>query len=953
MNDKSLIQELQNEVLKRNRLCQKNKGSIYTFDPFGKDPFTFKNVNEYKNNVKFTLDKCTAPIFNRDTDKSGRYYPRIPSKVACNIVAGVWDKDAIKRSSKHHKGVCWLSEKDAKCGAHLQGESPKELNNSKTQCRSDKECSWVKFSKSHDCISKQSKGKSRRIKVVDPPSNMPLDITSPKNKIEDFLYDWYSGKKDVAPPKTSQLIGHGNRCVLNADKTNTITSRNKSRTWKKLSVEELKELNPTKQHDAYLLIEALGPKQFEIYENLYKRRREAKYSFEKQKLYPYWIDENDESMYDDYQSALYPSVPQSVVNMVSKQIAKTGSTNRGLLVWHSTGSGKTCTATGVMDAFWDTTKKIIFTSSIDAIASNPDYKFHECAMNLYPRFQQGEFKGEKDVVLENISNAFTKRGVRFLSFAKLANRLQKTAQLIKLLGTHIKAKKQNASKPSKKNGNPEQSIQEIINNLDEKTLKTILKQAKITDWNDIIDLNNTVLIIDEVHNLFRPLPNQKQKYKFLEEQLVDVNKFPHLKVVILTATPGDNITDIMKLLNIVRDPTHTEITSPDVNDAASIENFKNSIRGTVSYFDMSSDLTKFPKLVNNQFNKTFMSETQFSKYIEAYKSVNQSMTDFDSLVKKNQLNKFWQGPRKYSNMLFKMEKGMQLTEFSSKLPALLEIITKQPSEKHYVYSSFYENRGSSQGIREIARQLEAIGYEKLTYDQAKKINKLNQQLNPKKRFILAIQSEITSKSSKTTSGENLHEMIRIFNSEDNKKGEIIHVFLASQGFNEGIDLKAVRHIHIFEPLITMASDQQTIGRARRYCSHAQLDRDKGEWDVNIHRYFSEIPIIINNDENIENDISHITNELDKMKGKRGASFKGKRDLLKEELKLMKKQQKEQSKQGVFVDIKNIDDFIFKEAQNKMKDLLVIHMAIKEAAIDCKLLQKFHSTDQNNKIACAF
>ena len=63
-------------------------------------------------------------------------------------------------------------------------------------------------------------------------------------------------------------------------------------------------------------------------------------------------------------------------------------------------------------------------------------------------------------------------------------------------------------------------------------------------------------------------------------------------------------------------------------------------------------------------------------------------------------------------------------------------------------------------------------------------------------------------------------MLKIYNSEANKNGEIVHMLLASQGFNEGLDLKDVRHIHIFEPLVTMASDLQTIGRARRFCSHA-------------------------------------------------------------------------------------------------------------------------------------
>ena len=47
-----------------------------------------------------------------------------------------------------------------------------------------------------------------------------------------------------------------------------------------------------------------------------------------------------------------PSISQSVVNMMMKKIAENqASTNRGIICWHSTGSGKTCTAGGVIDAW--------------------------------------------------------------------------------------------------------------------------------------------------------------------------------------------------------------------------------------------------------------------------------------------------------------------------------------------------------------------------------------------------------------------------------------------------------------------------------------------------------------------------------------------------------------------------------------------------------------------------
>jgi len=67
----------------------------------------------------------------------------------------------------------------------------------------------------------------------------------------------------------------------------------------------------------------------------------------------------------------------------------------------------------------------------------------------------------------------------------------------------------------------------------------------------VINLDDCVLIIDEVHNLFRPLLTQKKQYSMLEKLLLS-KKFPNLNVFILTATLGDNPSEIVKLLNIVK-----------------------------------------------------------------------------------------------------------------------------------------------------------------------------------------------------------------------------------------------------------------------------------------------------------------------------------------------------------------------------------------------------------------
>ncbi len=506
----------------------------------------------------------------------------------------------------------------------------------------------------------------------------------------------------------------------------------------------------------------------------------------------------------------------------------------------------TAVATGVMDAFWDSDKKIIFVSSNDAIASNPDFVFHKLAMTFFGRFKKPPFIGvDENETLKKIQLAFKKRNVRFLSFARLANRISPTHR-------------------------------------------------------DHINLDECVLIIDEVHNLFRPLANQRKQHELLESHLIGKKfKHPKMKVVILTATPGDNVRDVLKLINIVRDYGTPEITAPNYNDSSSIKKFKNQIRGLISFLDMSSDDTKFPKIIDQAPVRLPLSDKQTKKYMEAYKTVKDAQKNYEELLKKNALDKYWAPARKYANSLFTFEKKMSLDEFSSKIPQVLALLQKYPSEKHYLYSSFYTKMGyGGHGVIAIAKTLNDQGYEMLTYQDAKKYNKSGKLPPPKKRYILVINTELG-----TQAGANLHELLKIYNHPENKNGELIHVMLASNKYNESIDLKDVSHVHLFEPLVTMAAEKQAIGRAVRFCSFANKDRSKGEWKVLIHRYLMDLPAI----------------DMSKAKNK----------------------------------VENIDQKILDDSREKFKELFTIYNCMKESAIDCRLLKEFHSLTSGQEIQCEF
>lgn len=608
------------------------------------------------------------------------------------------------------------------------------------------------------------------------------------------------------------------------------------------------------------------------------------------------------------------SQPQTVVNMILKGIAEKKSSNRGLLVWHSTGSGKTCTATAAMDAFWETDKNIVFVSSIEALASNPPEAFMECGVRLFPRFKQNRNKPFEEQV-QIVKKQFEERGIRFFTFAQLAHFL--------LIAHPLKMKS---------------------------------KEQEIYHRNF---LKNAVLIIDEVHNIFKPLPHQKTEHDALKKFLQDYSN-PYaqdLKVVILTATPGENPKEIIELVNMVRDKKAPKITKPNWENPSEVRKFSQSLRGLISFFEISSDLTKYPKVVHKDPYVVPMSMTQYKKYTEAFKEMDPSDKDYDTLEKEEKTDRFYKPARKYSNTLFNFEDNISLYEFSSKMPVLLNNIKKYPDEKHYVYSTFFENRGfGGQGILAIAKIMEKeLGYTRLSLQECRDFNKKGTLPTMKKRYVLATTTELNEPG--RTIGQNLKELTRIFNNPANKNGDYVHVFLASNRFNEGVDFKALRHIHMFEPLLSSNKEIQTIGRGARYCSHKDLDLEKGEWIVNVHKYLADFPIetklfdlpsMKTKVENTEKQLPAIEAELLKIKGKRGkevatlrAQLKDTIQSIKQDLALYRKDLKEiediHPNNYEMVDIKITND-----VKERLKEITMVLNIMKQASIDCKLFQKFHA-----------
>lgn len=83
------------------------------------------------------------------------------------------------------------------------------------------------------------------------------------------------------------------------------------------------------------------------------------------------------------------------------------------------------------------------------------------------------------------------------------------------------------------------------------------------------------------------------------------------------------------------------------------------------------------------------------------------------------------------------------------------------------------------------------------------------------------------------------DLIRKFNDKNNADGSIIQLMLLSGAVAEGIDLKRVRHVHITEPYWNYARINQVKTRAIRFNSHIDLPAD--QQNVQVYMYLSTYP----------------------------------------------------------------------------------------------------------------
>ena len=554
------------------------------------------------------------------------------------------------------------------------------------------------------------------------------------------------------------------------------------------------------------------------------------------------IKENNTCETDDFKLAPY--------QIFLKNYISNDTPYNSILIYHGTGTGKTCSAISIAENYRDVyhreNKKIIILSSGNIKQGwynniyNPSKLLDQCTGSTYGYLanDQEDTKMKRDKLV--------KKYYDFFGYLKFANRIRdiyddecKIKYNEKIINIPIyKLSPLNKSKTIDIGDKVSWKIDNTTN--EGQVIEIIKKSHKFKEICNHI-YSDRVLIIDEAHNIKGDGGKSDDNMKYIKLLIQNTR---NLKLILLTATPmynkAEEITEILSLLyaNDKRDDTHLKGLFKD----GVLQNKKllsESVNGYVSYVKGGVD-NKFPKKLYPKDNiieisknlplyECKMKNYQHQKYLWIYSNINtETKLTKDSILKQcsniiypnnsKNIDKYYgkEGLKQIINYnsttnKYKYKGGVEkiftkdnIIKYSTKISMLLENI-KNSEGIVFIYSQYIIS-----GILPIMLALEENGYS----NYSENILETSGSKNGHKYISLTADQTIS---------KNNNALIEICRSWENRNGDKIKIILGSNVATEGLDLKNIREIYIFDPWYHLKKLEQIIGRGIRYCSHTDLD----------------------------------------------------------------------------------------------------------------------------------
>mgnify|MGYP001239643360 CR=1 FL=1 len=547
---------------------------------------------------------------------------------------------------------------------------------------------------------------------------------------------------------------------------------------------------------------------------------------------------------------------------------------RGLLCYHGLGSGKTILMIGVIAKFMqaEPTRTILVLLKPSLIQNFNDDLAKIDTITLFGKDISDEERQKR-----------IKQQINVITFESIANRLNgftKWDLEINKIATREKKK----GNPVKEHGNG---------------LAGIMDGRICPDTKEEPMLNNTLVIIDEAHNLVTPrdakYPPEAKAYSVLSA----LRRALNCRIILLTATPMRNEPfEIGILINMLKHESsktrfdevyYTRKMSKAFVDIVDIpetkklfnetfmytdefgnqkiqneELFMQKCKGLISYYPVDNLYTKFAKKIPHTI-EVDMNDNAFMEMRD------KMQTEITSLNKVNHTSCL-QHPRQClssrqtSNVFGHNYKKVDMSidkMNASKLEEMARIIDKEePIGKQFAYSFF-----DIQGVYALSKILIRNGWTKLeSYDLRKSLkpayqnyvainnSKFEEIFNlplsdpncprkeelPHQKCFVVLGLRESDKKEFALWKEKIIKLY--FNIDSNYKGKQINLLIGNKKYSEGISLQAIRSVHVTEPPTSTALHSQVVGRGVRGCSHKLL-KFPDEWEVKVYNYISTHPTL--------------------------------------------------------------------------------------------------------------
>ncbi len=298
------------------------------------------------------------------------------------------------------------------------------------------------------------------------------------------------------------------------------------------------------------------------------------------------------------------------------------------------------------------------------------------------------------------------------------------------------------------------------------TFYTIQGISNSIDNNDVKPPGNSLVIIDEAHNL-RTLGGSRFQniFKYVKRAS---------KVMLLTATPLINYKhDIINLVSLINGEKPISIDKFELMlDELDKTDFKNYVSNIFSFYIKDQDKPD-PNFPSKKVLEIFlpMDKDYYNTYIGVENGQVSKIPDF----KGKNIHVFYNGLRRASNIIDKK---------SPKVEWIIDKIKLEKKSKFVIFSHFI-----NMGLKPIMKWLESkkIKYSHVTGD-------------------LSIQER--------------KEAVDKYNNNE------LRIMLISKSGSEGLDLKGTGYIIIMEPAWNENAIEQIIGRGVRYKSHEGMVKSK-------------------------------------------------------------------------------------------------------------------------------